>query len=272
MTVVRKHPLLAYCILAYAITWLLVSPLVAAAWGIFAAPAPAWHVLGAFGPVSAALIVTAIVGGKQGMRSFAARLAQWQVAPGWWLLAFSPLLLFAIAAAVLRIVNGNWPGFGHIWHDPALVLSWLAGVVYGFGEEPGWRGFALPRLQERHNALAATLLLTVIWVCWHVPFFAYRFAFSPTQFVGFAIGIAAGAIWLTCLYNGSGGSVLLAIVYHASLNAVYLPDVAAPGILAIMTTAIIAGAVGIVLAFGPARLAPHHGGSLRRPQPVITGR
>lgn len=271
MTVIRRHPLLAYCVLAYAITWLLVSPLVGAAWGIVPVLAPAWHALGAFGPVAAAVIVTAIIGGKQGLRAFAARLVRWRVPPGWWLLALSPLLLFVLSAVAVRIVTGAWPGFGHFLYDPTLVLSWLAGIIYGIGEEPGWRGFALPRLQERHNALSATLLVAAIWVCWHAPFFIYRFAFSPSQFIGFAIGIAAGAIWLTCLYNGSGGSVLLAIVYHASLNAVYQPDVASSGVLAIMTTAIIAGAILTVLTFGPGRLAPHQSNSLRRSEPVMTG-
>jgi membrane protease YdiL (CAAX protease family) len=272
VTAIRRHPLAAYCVLAYAISWLLVSPLVAAAWGLLPIhPAPAWHALGAIGPIAAALIVTAIVGGKWGLRPFATRLVRWRVAPGWCLLALSPLPLFAFSALALHIATGHWPGFGHIWHDPALVLSWGAGFAYGIGEEPGWRGFALPRLQERHNALAASLLLAAIWIGWHAAYFTYRFQPGVSQFIGFAIGLAAGAVLLTCLYNGSGGSVLLAIVYHATLNAVYDPAVASPGILAIMTTAIIAGALLIVVIFGPATLAPHRRGR-KRPAPAVVGR
>jgi uncharacterized protein len=260
MTAIRRHPLAAYVILAYGISWLLVSPLVAAALGIIPTPAPAWHALGAFGPIAAALIVTAITGGKRGLRSFATRLVCWRVALGWWLLALSPLILFAFSALALRIVTGHWPGFGHIWHDPALILSWGAGIAYGVGEEPGWRGFALPRLQKRHNALSASLLLAAIWTGWHVAYFVYRYDLGISQVVGFAIGIAAGAVVLTCLYNGAGGSVLLAIVYHSALNAVYDPAVASPGVLAIMTTAIIMGALLIVVIFGPATLLPRQRG------------
>ena len=269
MTAIRKHPLTAYIVLAYAISWLLVSPLVASAWGFLPfRPAPAWHALGALGPLAAALIVTAMVGGTKGLHHFGAHLTRWRIGPGWWFLAFSPLFLFALSAVALRLTTGHWPGFGHIWHDPALVLSWGTGIVYGFGEEPGWRGFALPRLQERHNALAATLLLAVIWIGWHAPYFAYRYAFGVSQLVGFVIGIVAGAVWLTCLYNGSGGSVLMAIVYHTTLNAVYQSDVTAPAILAIMTTAIIAGALLIVIIFGPARLTPHRRSGQQRPAPA----
>lgn len=266
MAWIHRHPLAAYILLAYALSWLLVSPLIAAAWGFLPVqPASAWHALGALGPLAAALIVTAITGGKTGLRAFGDRLMHWRVAPGWWVLALSPLLLFALAALALRLTTGNWPGIGNIWHDPPLVLSWLAGILYGPGEEPGWRGFALPRLQERHNALSATLLLTAIWIGWHAAYFTYRYELGLSQLIGFAIGIAAGAVWLTCLYNGTGGSVLLAVVWHTALNAVYQPAVASPGILAIMSTLIIAGGVMIVFVFGPTTLAPRRRGMRSTP-------
>src|SRR3712207_5962455 len=109
-------------------------------------------------------------------------------------------------------------------HD-ALPIFVVPSLAYGFGEETGWRGFALPRLQRRRSALSATFLLTVAWAAWHAPFFLYRssyLAFGPVEYVGFFVGLFAGAIWLTCLYNGSGCSVLLVALWHTHWNLVTL--------------------------------------------------
>lgn len=90
-----------------------------------------------------------------------------------------------------------------------------------FGEETGWRGFALPILQRRHGALAAALLITPIWAVWHLPYFftvtTYR-GFAPAGYVGFVFGLGCGSIVLTWLYNGTGGSILACAVWHGLYN------------------------------------------------------
>lgn len=257
MAFVRKHPLAAYFFLAYAITWALVSPLVASAHGLIALHIPPlWHALGALGPLLAALIVTAVTGGKLGLREYLGRITRWRVPPVWWCAALSPLLLFAASALILSVTGRPWPDFGMVGRDWPITASWLAGIFYGFGEEPGWRGFALPHLQRRHNALSATAILTLFWAAWHAPFFFYRFPFGPGALIGFLTGLFAGAIWLTCLYNGSGGSALLAVVFHASLNAVYQPMVASSAMLTTMSILIMVGAAMIVIVWRAATLAP----------------
>lgn len=90
-----------------------------------------------------------------------------------------------------------------------------------FGEEKGWRGFALPILQRRYGALAAALLVTPIWALWHMPYFftvsTYR-GFAPVGYVGFVFGLACGSIVPTWLYNGTGGSIFACAVWHGLYN------------------------------------------------------
>jgi membrane protease YdiL (CAAX protease family) len=94
-------------------------------------------------------------------------------------------------------------------------------ILTTFGEETGWRGFALPLLQRRYGALAAALLITPIWALWHLPYFftvtTYR-GFAPVGYVGFVFGLACGSIVLTWLYNGTGGSILACAVWHGLYN------------------------------------------------------
>jgi len=141
------------------------------------------------------------------------------------------------------------------------AVWWLGGLAaalaYGVGEETGWRGFLLPRLQSRRSALAATALLTLAWAAWHVPMFAYRFDFGVVEVVGFFVGLFAGAVWLTALYPGSGGSVFVVAAWHATWNAVNI--LALPVsmvVVATMSTLVMVAAVLVVAVWGPRRLAP----------------
>lgn len=119
---------------------------------------------------------------------------------------------------LLRLSGGPWPDWEVLGRGRYADLAWVVGlllssVAYGFGEETGWRGFALPGLQRDRSALSATLILTAFWALWHAPFFFYRYEFGLGQIVGFFLGLLAGAIWLTCLYNATGGSVLMVAIW-----------------------------------------------------------
>jgi membrane protease YdiL (CAAX protease family) len=100
-------------------------------------------------------------------------------------------------------------------------------VLFGsFGEEPGWRGFALPILQQDRNPFKATLILTFFWWLWHLPtFWVLPFAMDAVQQIGFAAAFGIQFIVLLALgtlcawvYNGSAGSVLMPVLMHASWN------------------------------------------------------
>ena len=98
-------------------------------------------------------------------------------------------------------------------------MGWaLPFVAYSLFEELGWRGFLLPHLQSRYSAFKSTGIVTIIWACWHAPFFLWRFNFSIGITFGFFFGIFVGAIILTSLFNTSQGSVLAVGIFHLTNN------------------------------------------------------
>jgi uncharacterized protein len=260
---VRRHQLIAYVVLACTISWILVAPLVAAGLGLAAPRVPdAWHALGALGPVVSAVVITALVAGRRGLRQLLTDAGRWRVGIGWWLAAgLSPFMLFAISAALLRLLGQPWPDFGLLaarfgdasWLSGALIAS----LVYGIGEEPGWRGFMLPRLQRRWNALAAASIVAVFWALWHAAYFTYRYHLGYLDALFFFLGVFAGSIWLTCLYNGGRGSLLPVMLWHVAWNAVnVIAAVAAPQLAPWLTVEVIIAAVIIVFVWKPDTLAP----------------
>jgi membrane protease YdiL (CAAX protease family) len=93
----------------------------------------------------------------------------------------------------------------------------LGGVLRGLGEEPGWRGLALPLLRGRYGPLLATLILWPVWTCWHLPSFLIRPEFAVGAWLGFAVGILAATAWSTLLYDKTR-SVLMIAIWHALIN------------------------------------------------------
>jgi len=117
----------------------------------------------------------------------------------------------------------SWLGFSVTIAVPQVDRSPY--VIFGFGvnffantcEEIGWRGFALPHLQKRHNALLATLIVGMLWGLWHLPLVFMAGSMSEYPFLWF-ISIAANAFIYTCIYNSTKGSVVLVALFHGSLN------------------------------------------------------
>jgi membrane protease YdiL (CAAX protease family) len=152
-------------------------------------------------------------------------MARWRMPLRWWAATLSPLAFLggalAVASAAGKLPSGS--DFGRYSGLPALGVVPVAviAILLTFGEETGWRGFALPLLQRRYGALAAALLVTPIWAVWHLPYFftvaTYR-GFTPVGYVGFVFGIACGSIVLTWLYSGTGGSILACAVWHGLYN------------------------------------------------------
>jgi membrane protease YdiL (CAAX protease family) len=89
-------------------------------------------------------------------------------------------------------------------------------LTSGIGEEIGWRGYALPRLQKDYNALSSTVILTIFWVLWHLPLFFYLF--DPAIAVRWVFALYMGAIVFTWLFNSTDGSILIAAVFHGCFN------------------------------------------------------
>jgi membrane protease YdiL (CAAX protease family) len=269
---VARHPLVTYFTLAYALTWSVELPLAASAQGWTSWPAPfALHYLAAYGPLLAAVITTWLIDGAAGLRELGARMGHWRVRPVWWAVALSPLLLYVISAVVLRVLRGTWTDvglLGRINFLPDLGLGafllWL--LTYGIGEETGWRGFALPRLQRGASALSASLVLAGFWIIWHLPSLLYLPTYVNLGFAvlpWFALGIVAGAVVFTWLYNSTRGSILLVALGHAALNFVTGSPVGEQAIAAAISTAVTVWAVVVILVWKPANLS-HAGKEVAR--------
>jgi membrane protease YdiL (CAAX protease family) len=220
-TTARAFPL-KYFVIAFAFTWFF--------WGLDVLGArdmipalPGLTVVGTFGPLVAAVIVTAQESGRAGLRSLLGRVVRWRVAPIWYAVAILGPLVITLGAIALHVaLGGQPPSLGLlIGALPTLLIF----VVYmmiavALGEEVGWRGYALPALQARYSALLASLILGVMWGLWHLPVF-----FNPDTFYSnlpFALWLAyivPFAILITWVFNSAGGSVLMAMFFHAVMNA-----------------------------------------------------
>lgn len=265
MKVIKEHPLTAYFLFAYAITWLGVLPLVATTQGWWPVAMPeSWHIAGAFGPIVAAVIVTAVTRNRSGLKEFAQHLAHWHVGWQWQVTAIgSPLAIAGAAILLLRLLGHPWPDFTPLWsafRDGTWVLNlFIASVGYGFGEEPGWRGFALPRLQQRYRPVVATLILAVFWALWHLPMFFYHFDFAGlVTIIGFFTAMFAGALWLTFLYNHTGASTLMCALWHTVWNVMNVGlAVVSDDIVAFMSMLVIALALFVSWRLAPNTHKPH---------------
>lgn len=268
----KSHPLVAYFVLAYAITWLLLGPVALHSHGLISLPSgfiTPFTYVGSIGPLLAALLLTATTTGKGGMRAFFRQMFNWRVSPWWYLFVlFEPAIVALIVMACQSLPGGASFDLAHpsvveelslpsginpwLLIVPVFLLGSLAGGP--FGEEPGWRGYALPKLQERYSALGAGLILGVLWTVWHLPFFFIQgTSQSSTPFFIFALGTIADSILITWVYNHTRGSVLLAILFHNALN---ITDLYFP--LSLWddwqgVTAQCLAALVVVIAFGPKR-------------------
>lgn len=253
----QRHPVAAYLAITYLVTWAFLLPLGLAAIGIIALRLPPeWHALGALGPFLGALAVTHAVGGHAAVQTWLRGFTRWRVGARWWLLAAaSPFIAFAVSALLVRATGGGWPDFSRLARPEYANRTWLLDVLfvgtlaYGLGEEPGWRGFLLPRLQQRYSPLLATLLLTPLWALFHWPAFLYRPTYQGglATVIGFLFGLCAGAIVLTFLWNGTRGSLLLVALWHTLINiALQIAAIVSVPVLAVMNVFIFAGAVVII--------------------------
>jgi uncharacterized protein len=237
--------------LAYAFSWCAFVSLALAAQGLIPS-LPGWlHLTGAFGPLLAAVILSAWGSGRAGLGELLGRLLRWRI--GWlWLLGawLSPVFVFLIAAGFQAVLSGSWSefsNFGRVEELPGIqgLAGWLVWTfTFGLGEETGWRGFALPRLQSRYTPRRSALIVGLFWAGWHAPAFFYDYELSFISVTIFLVGILSGSALLTWLYNSTGGSLLAVVLWHGSYNAATAgasPLTAAAITAAVIIAAILAG-------------------------------
>ncbi len=252
---VQRYPVFTFAALAYAFTWSVQLPLLVSRRGWMPLEVSEhWEVLAAFGPFLAAVLVVHWLEGGAGLRRLLAGITHWRVgARAWFAGALTPFALLFGAVLVTRLTSGAWPDVAALDASTlATAGGWVAlflvsGLAQGLGEEPGWRGFMLPKLRERHGRLVATLLLWPVWFLWHLPAFLGRPEFGLAQFVAFGLGVLCAAIWLTWLMEFTG-SLLMAVVWHLCINVARGIALAfSPQMFLTISTLVMVGAVIILV-------------------------
>jgi membrane protease YdiL (CAAX protease family) len=212
MSLVRRYPLTAFFVLACALSWW--------PWILYSVGLSPTPIVGV-GPFLAALLVLAVTEGKSGVVGLLRRMVRWRVGIQWYAVALLLPIVVILAAAALNVFLlgaqrtssvadlGGWSSF--------LLLFLLSLLIPGFAgtwEEPGFRGYALPRLQFRYSALIASLILGVLWAFWHLPFVVT----GEQIWIDAILFIIEWSIVYTWLFNNAKGSVLIVMLFHAMNN------------------------------------------------------
>jgi membrane protease YdiL (CAAX protease family) len=267
---VRKHALLSFFVLTYVIAFGTTFAYIALFPG---QPSQRWSLdwfLNAFSPTISALILAWVIGGGNEVKRLLSGFTRWNVGLRWYFaaafLVLGPLAFALVYGALGNPVPGLQPG----WTLPLIVGQLIFQLFSGpLAEEAGWRGFALPRLQEKYNALVSSLILGVIWCCWHIPLFFLPGASQQSiPFPIYLMLVVTLGVYFTWLYNNTHGSLIITVLAHFCFN---LSGGFIAGILGLLPPMILnmaAGSmlvlvvIGIVIAFGPRTLSKKSGAEL----------
>jgi len=229
---IRRNPLTWFFTLAFALSWAAWTPYVLSRNGLdvwqFTFPggragSQLTGVLpGAYlGPIASALLVTGITEGRAGLRTWRRRMLRFKVSWRWYL-----VVLLSVPAA-LTVASAVLAGRGPALPSAMILAAYLPGLLIqmittGLAEEPGWREFAMPRMQQRHGPLIATLVVGVLWGCWHLPLFLTEWGGGPhvswTVPVQFVVMTIAFSFVMTWVFNRSGESMPLVMLLHTGVN------------------------------------------------------
>lgn len=202
--VVRDHPMVTFVVLAYAFSWMTI-PFLGDPIGT--------------GPFLAAVVVLSLTKGRPGVGALWRQMIQWRVNWRWYALAILLPIGTAVSSAIIAVALGaDTPVSDQVatWVEiPINFVLYLLIPLWGPWEEPGFRGFALTRLTRTQSILMASMVIAVIHVFWHAPLF-----FTGQIPASDVVWIFAASIVFSFLVIRSGGSVLLAMVMHATNNVV----------------------------------------------------
>jgi hypothetical protein len=262
-SIIERFPTLSLFILASVISGI---TMLLALQSIF----PAGLFIAMFGPSLAGIILTAIADGKTGIRKLFGRLLIWRVGIRWWAFA---LLFLAPATLGGQYLYYFFGGSAVDLSNISPLYQAIPGLIIltitsGLAEELGWRGFLLPRLQLRNNALISSIIIAAAWGLWHWPLFIYDIEGLPyyamTKAIGFVPALfgftltylLAWSIQFTWIFNNTKGSLLLISVLHGSqLWVGFLMDINNPVNFIPLTIVMIVTSVIIVFIFGAQNLS-----------------
>jgi membrane protease YdiL (CAAX protease family) len=231
----QTNSLVRFFALAYLLSWAIWLPLYSPYFGITSLPVlPLHHALGALGPMLAAFILIYKEEKKKGVSRLIHSMFQ-ITKPAFLIIALTaPFLLLLIAALINYLLTDTFTLVG-MWRTrefpsfsfPVYFLYNL--LFFGFGEETGWKGYALPKLQSKLSAFTSGIVFTFFWAIWHIPLFLYRpgyMAMDFTSIAGWFFSLMTGSLLLTWLFNSSKGSILTCAVFHATIDMAFVSDFA----------------------------------------------
>ncbi|MEW2401676.1 type II CAAX endopeptidase family protein [Streptomyces sp. NPDC046862] len=229
---IRRRPVTWFFSLAFLLSWAAWTPYILSGNGLglwhftFPGGAGGSQLLGVLpgaylGPIASALLVTGVTEGRAGLRAWRSRMTKFRVNWRWY-----AVVLVSVPAAL--IMASTALGDREPAMPPAMVLAaYLPGlliqlVTTGLAEEPGWREFAMPRLQQRYGPLAATVIVGPLWGVWHLPLFLTEWGGYPdvtgTHVLKFVVTAIGFSFVMTWVFNRSGGSMPLVMLLHCGVN------------------------------------------------------
>jgi len=263
----KRHSLVIGILLMFALTW----PIDLANSGVLPIKFPfvVYLFLG-WGFGIAAVIMTGLTLGKDAVITLLKRFLIWRVGWKWYLAPFLLAPALIVGGVYLNAaLTGVPPDFSTVMaykifgKSASLPLFFLPFFMVDFianGEEIGWRGYVLPRLQAKYGALTSALILGVVWGFWHLP--KYLTHWDTVSFAWFMAHTTIVSVIYAWLYNGTKGSLLLVTLFHAATNAtgVFMPmantvSSGNMGAYVIFILLEMAAAIIIVIATGPERLS-----------------
>jgi membrane protease YdiL (CAAX protease family) len=275
-TWIQKHSLLSFFGLTYAIAFGVTFAYIALRPG---QPSQNWSLdwfLNAFSPTISAVVLAWMIGGGAEVRRLLSGFTRWKVGLRWYFaaafLVLGPLAFALVYGALGNPAPGMKPGMTLAAFVGQVIFTLFSGPL---AEEAGWRGFALPRLQSKFNALVSSLILGVIWCFWHLPlFFLPGSSQQGIPFPIYLMLVVTLGVYFTWLYNNTRGSLIITVLAHFSFNLCGGFIAGTLGLLPPMVLYIVAGStlvltvIGVVIYFGPKTLSRKPAGELPG-QPAI---
>ena len=210
ISLVKRHPIITFFVLTYAIAWGLI---------------PFWT-FQAGAPLIAALIVVPLTQGVAGLKEFGLRMIRWRVRWYWYVVAIvMPLAVIGLTVGLNVALGASAPSMASYGSFSTILMMFAIRLINpgdgALGEEPGWRGVALPGLQSTLSPLVSTLILGAVVTVWHAPLLLLEEGLlQPSIIVGFLLGSFTVTFFYTWLFNHTGGSVLLSIVSHSAQGTI----------------------------------------------------
>src|ERR687890_356646 len=269
MSLVKRHPIITFFVLAYALAWIIESPLVFLTDSLTDTQVLVVQILSSNVPSVVAIMLTAIVFGRGALRKLLGRLLIWRVNPLWYLVVFlGPVALVGGVVPLNALLGGPALSLGMPLLGAAIFFGFSIFPGSALGEEIGWRGYVLPRLQSRMSALSASLILAPIWALWHLPLFLAGWlqgapVRTPALYAAFVVSAFAMSVFFTWVYNSTGGSLLMVVLLHATVN---LPLSLSTDLLGSRATLpillyfglLVVAAIVVVIVAGPEHLSRKH--------------